>query len=168
MKAIAVFTNRGLSRLLAEGGTQAWVLNPERARKRTYVVCAQNRNDGDWGQPTHDQGQGFLIGKISAVEPSSEPDRGDRFIIRFSEYAEIDVPHMAHQWRNPVHYIQLEDYGIDPTDLTFQPVDQSTADQPNPTARPCSTQALDMPTAKRALSAFYNVPVSSIEITIRG
>ena len=69
MLAIAVFTNRGRDRLIAEGGTQAWVLNPERARKLTYVVCAQKRNDGDWGQPTHKQGQGFLIGKISSMSP---------------------------------------------------------------------------------------------------
>lgn len=166
MLAIAVFTNRGRDRLIAEGGTQAWVLNPERARKLTYVVCAQKRNDGDWGQPTHKQGQGFLIGKISSIEPSPEPGCGERFIVRFSAYADIDVPNMAQEWRNPVRYIELGDYGLDPTKLTFASLDQSKTEPPR--AAPSSTQPLDMANAKKALSAFYNVPVSSIEITIRG
>ncbi len=179
MQAVAVFTNRGLNRLLAEGGTQAWALNPKRVRKFTYAVCAQNRNDGTWGDPTHDQGQGFLIGKITAVEPA--PDKETRFIIRFDEYAEIDVPNMAYQWRNPVRYIHLEDYGIDPNKLTFKRADKGIAYAdftPSPRRNPpADTKAeavqkgitpLDMSDAKKALAAFHKVPVNAIEITIRG
>lgn len=173
MNAVAVFTNRGLNCLLAEGGTQAWVLNPERVRKLTYVVCAQNREDGSWGEPTHSQGQGFLIGRISTVDASPEPGREDRFIIRFDEYAEIDVPHMAYQWRNPVRYIRLEDHGIDPKTLTFLPLEQSKSksvhhDLDSANSAAPSIRPLDMASAKRSLAAFYNVPVNSIEITIRG
>ncbi len=109
-----------------------------------------------------------MIGRISALEPSPEPDRNDRFIIRFSEYAEIDIPNMAYQWRNPVRYIQLEDYGIDPTKLKFRSLDQSKKDPRAAALNIVRTQPLDMTGAKKALSAFYNVPVSSIEITIRG
>lgn len=181
MQAVAVFTNRGLNRLLAEGGTQAWALNPERAKKHTYVVCTQNRDDGDWGQPTHAQGQGFLIGKINAVEPSPEGREG-RYIIRFDEYSEIDIPNMAYQWRNPVRYIDLDEYGIDPTKLTFKRIEQSgepvqLAHSARPPATPPREQVssaeedirpLDMSGAKKALAAFYNVPIHSVEITIRG
>lgn len=174
MKALAVFTNRGLNRMLAEGGSQAWVLDPERARKMTYLVCAQNRNDGDWGQPTHAQGQGFLLAKISGVEPSPE-GRDGRYIVRFEEYAEIDVPDMAYGWRNPVRYIELESFRIDPTKLTFKRVPPQTDEPQQYETRPQvanisvpSVGPLDIQTAKKALAAFYRVPTTSIEIMIRG
>jgi hypothetical protein len=174
MKALAVFTNRGLGTLLEEGGSQAWALDPERARRTTYLVCAQNRDNGDWGKPTHAQGQGFLLAKISAVEPSPE-GRDGRYIIRFEEYAEIDVPGMAHGWRNPVRYIELDDYGIDPTKLTFRrvpsPVSAGAKAEVAPAASAASSSGitpLDIQTAKKALAAFYHVPAASIEITIRG
>src|SRR4051794_23427125 len=94
MKAIVVFTNRGVGKILAEGGTQAWKLDPARTRKLSYVICVQNRNDGDWGRPTAAQGQGFLIGRITGVENSQEPEMEHRHIIQFNEYAEISVPDM--------------------------------------------------------------------------
>jgi hypothetical protein len=178
MQALAVFTNRGIDRLLAEGGSQAWKLKPERVKKLKYLVCVQNRDDGDWGEPTHEQGQGFFIGKIRDVQPSPE-ERPGRYIILVDEYAEIDKPDMAHQWRNPVRYIQLEEFGIDPDRLTFKPVGTS-ASQGAPKARDkkeppraaplpaTSVQPLDMGAAKKALAAHYRVPVAAIEITIRG
>lgn len=170
MKAVAVFTNRGLDTLLAEGGTQAWALQPERVKKLTYVVCTQNREDGDWGKPTHAQGQGFLIGKIKNVQPSPEGREG-RYIIMFDEYAEIDVPNMAYQWRNPVRYIELNDFNIDPDKLTWKRNARHTdgrsprADAP---AAHASDGGMDIADAKKALAAFYRVPVTNIEILIRG
>ncbi len=173
MKAVAVFTNRGLGRLLAEGGTQAWSLQPERVKKLKYVVCTQNREDGDWGAPTHAQGQGFLIGRISGVEPTPELREG-RYIVLFDEYAEIDVPNMAYQWRNPVRYIELNDFGIDPDKLTWKRVSPGTDGEPPRAASPAQLattaekRGLDITEAKKALSVFYRVPVTNIEIVIRG
>lgn len=172
MKALAVFTNRGKNRLIADKGSQAWVLKPENALKVRYVVCFQNRDDGDWGEPTHDQGQGFLIGKISNVEPSPEGREG-RYIIRFDEYADIAPKKKAHQWRNPVRYIDLEEFGIDPDKLAWHRVPDTSAgpvgEQKEGVGVPRARAiALDMTGAKKALSAFYNVPISAIEITIRG
>jgi hypothetical protein len=138
------------------------------------LACAQNRNDGDWGQPTHAQGQGFLLAKISSVEPSPE-GRDGRYIIRFEEYAEIDVADMAHGWRNPVRYVDLKDFGIEPSKLVFQRVAPKSgeAQQFQARSRGTTTPApevapLDIPTAKKALAAFYKVAATSIEITIRG
>lgn len=175
MQAIATFTNRGLGRLLAEGGSQAWKLKPDRVKKLKYIVCVQNREDGEWGEPTHNHQEGFLIGKISGVEPSPEGREG-RYIIRFDEYAEIKKPKMAHQWRNPVQYIQLEDHGIDPSKLNFKPVIAKAnphekplvQDEKEPPPAAPAVRPLDMNEAKKALAAFYKVPVSAIEITIRG
>ncbi|WLA63790.1 hypothetical protein [Bradyrhizobium diazoefficiens] len=172
MKAVAVFTNRGLNRILSEGGTQAWSLKPGNAKKFKYVVCTQNRDDGDWGAPTHAQGQGFLIGKLKDVLPSPE-GRPDRYIITFDQYAEIDVPNMAYQWRNPVRYIELSDFGIDPDKLTWKPAQPYTYGEPLraaslPDSTPPETLGLDIAEAKKALSVFYRVPVNNIEILIRG
>ena len=167
MKAVAVFTNRGLATLLAEGGTQAWALQPDRVKKLKYVVCAQNRDDGDWGAPTHAQGQGFLIGKIEDVRPSPEGRTG-RYIIMFDEYAEIDVPDMAYQWRNPVRYIELSDFGIEPDKLKWKRIRPTDTDLLDEAPRLLSDSGMDIPEAKKALSAFYRVPVSNIEIVIRG
>jgi hypothetical protein len=170
MKAVAVFTNRGLPRILSEGGTQAWALKPENAKKYTYVVCAQNRDDGDWGAPTHAQGQGFLIGRLKDVLPSPE-GRPGRYIITFDEYAEIDVPNMAYQWRNPVRYIELSEFGIDPDKLKWKRNLPHTDGEPPRAASSAPPEAdggMDITEAKKALSAYYRVPVSNIEIVIRG
>jgi hypothetical protein len=176
MKALGLFTNRGLHRLLKEGGSQAWKLNPERAKKFSYVVCAQNREDGDWGQPTHEQGEGFLIAKIRDVVPSPEGREG-RYIVLFDEYAELDKKGMAYMWRNPVRYIDLDDYKIDPNKLTFQkmppyggasPLQQKEEPPPAAPISPRGVEPMDIATAKKALAAFYKVPSSAIEITIRG
>jgi hypothetical protein len=169
MQALGVFTNRGLHRLLAEGGSQAWKLDPERARKQTYLVCCQNRDDGDWGEPTHPQGTGFLIAKITSVEPSPE-GRDGRYIIRFNEYAEIDIEDMARQWRNPVRYVELGKFDIDPNKLTFKRIASDEREPPRatPPVAPLDVTALDIASAKKALAAFYKVPTASIEIIIRG
>ena len=171
MKAVAVFTNRGRDRILSEGGTQAWSLKPDNAKKFKYVVCAQNRDDGDWGAPTHAQGQGFLIGKLEDVLPSPE-GRPGRYIITFPEYADIDVPNMAYQWRNPVRYIELSDFGIDPDKLVWKRSTPYTVGGPPRAASPDSPtserRGLDIAEAKQGLSLFYRVPLDKIEIVIRG
>jgi len=176
MKCVVVFTNRGLSRLLEEGGSQAWKLDPDRVRKLTYIVCVQNRNDGDWGQPTHDQGEGFLIGKISSVEVNTDDPSNNRYIVKFDEYAEISVPDLWQKLgglRNPVRYLDDLEHYVDVNALEWKPV-QPQNDQEPPSAAPPSapattqTKALDIAEAKKALAAFYRVPVTAIEIVIRG
>lgn len=173
MKGIVVFTNRGVGRLLEEGGSQRWKLDPERVRKLTYILCVQNRNDGEWGRPTARQGEGFLVGKISTVEPSNEDGTEGRYIIKFEEYAEVSVPDLWEKLgglRNPVHYVNdLETY-VDVEKLEWKSVNSRTDGEPPRAASLPSTgvQSLDMAEAKKALAAFYNVPVTSIEITIRG
>jgi hypothetical protein len=136
---------------------------------RAADSCSRRSN---YQQVGNLQGQGFLIGKISSVELSPEGREG-RYIVRFSEYAEINKPKMAHDWRNPVRYIELEAFGIDPTKLDFKPMPKqeespSAARSPQAPEPKPDVAALDMAAAKKALAAFYNVPVTSIEITIRG
>ena len=177
MKCVAVFTNRGFGRLLEEGGSQAWKLNPDRVRKLTYLLCVQNRNDGDWGRPTHEQGEGFLIGKISGVETNFEDRETNRYIIKFDEYAEINVPKLWEKLgglRNPVHYLNdLEKY-VDVDKLEWKRIHPRNDGEPPRAASPVEPNAasdsrgLDIAEAKNALATFYRVPVTAIEIVIRG
>jgi hypothetical protein len=169
MKCVVVFTNRGVGRLLDEGGSQAWKLDPNRVRKLTYLVCVQNRNDGDWGRPTHEQGEGFLIGKISCVEKSPESETGHRYIIKFDEYAEISVPKLWEKLgglRNPVHYLNDLEKHVDVDRLEWKPVNPDG--EPRAPAAPAEGRGLDITEAKKALSMFYRVPVANIEVVIRG
>jgi hypothetical protein len=170
MKVIVVLTNRGLGRLLKEGGSQAWKLDPERARRIPYILCVQNRLSEEWGDPTHPQGQAFVIGKISGVSPA--PDNEGRYIIEFSEYTEIKIPNFWEGWRNPVRYIDVESLikrGVDPDKLTFKTNTEKYLEPPNAAPSVDSKAGgMNMAEAKKALSVFYGVPVSAIEITIRG
>ena len=112
---IMVMTARGPDRILAEGGTQAWHLNPDNARRYDFVVCVQNRNNGNWGEATEPHLMAFLIGKISAVELSEEPlepGKPLRYIIKMSEYARIAAQAPAWVGRNPVKYTDLAYLGI--------------------------------------------------------
>jgi hypothetical protein len=177
MKCLVVFTNRGMGRLLEEGGSQAWKLDPNRVRKLNYVLCVQNRNDGDWGRPTHDQGEGFVIGRISGVERSPEAESDRRFIVRFDQYAEISIPDLWEKLgglRNPVHYLDdLERY-VDVESLIWKSVRPQTDGEPpraalsNPPTTGSESRGLDISEAKKALATFYRVPVTAIEIVIRG
>ena len=151
---------------------EAWKLDPGRVRKLTYLVCVQNRNDGDWGRPTHDQGEGFLIGKISGVEVNTEDRETNRYIIKFDEYAEISVPDMWQKLgglRNPLHYLEDLERFVDVDALQWKLVQPGTDGEPPCAASlPHSDRGMDIAEAKKALSVFYRVPVNNIEIVIRG
>ncbi|MFA3137585.1 hypothetical protein KWE28_18210, partial [Acinetobacter pittii] len=107
-KCVVVLTARGKSRILREGGSQAWRLNAHHAGKCSYVVCVQNRNKS-WGHPEAKHHTAFLVGKISSISRSQEADCEGRWIINISEYADISIPNMWDGNRNPVAYSTLEE-----------------------------------------------------------
>lgn len=121
-EVVAVFTYRTREEIISSRGSEAWALNPQNAQRCRYLVCTRNRytHPADSGPEEH--GAAFLIGKISLVEPS--PERPDRYIIRFNEYALLDPQPVV--WpgsRNPVWYLDnLADLHIDETSLVWQPV----------------------------------------------
>lgn len=169
--AILVFTARSPKKILEHGGSQAWALNRERARKCEFLVCSQNTQPS-WGDATEPHGSAFLVGRISDLVPA--PDDQDRWLIRISEYARITVPNAWQGWRNPVRYMPLEGLGIDPDGLNFEPVPKvmekeggQPADLPakhsNGLVRP-----LTIAEAKQGLAAQFRISVDDIEIIIRG
>jgi len=166
--AIAVFTNRGRERLLSEGGSQAWALDPAHAARCNYVVCIQNRVSREWGEPTHDHRHAFLVGKVAGVSPSKEAP--GRFLIRFEQYADINVP-IEEKWRNPVRYTSLGALGINAAALSFKRARARTRERladPEEVLAAAPKRGLDIVNAKKALAEFYGVPVDAIEIVIRG
>lgn len=178
VSAVLVMTARGPDRILREGGSQAWVLNPDNARKHNYLVTVQNQHNGKWGGASEPHGTAFLIGRISDVVPSAEEGAKDRYLIKISEYARIAV---THKWkgRNPVRYITLDELGIDPDDYEFHPMpavadadDDEHGDEQAPafdvaTDLPVKRSFLTIPEAKEGLAATLGVSIDKIEITIK-
>jgi hypothetical protein len=124
-EVVAVFTYRTKREIIASRGSEAWALNPQNAQRCRYLVCTRNRHTfpADCGPEEH--GAAFLVGKISVVEPS--PERPDRFIIRFSEYALLEPQPVV--WpgsRYPVWYVgSLAELQIDESSLVWRPLPSS-------------------------------------------
>lgn len=162
-KALVVLTGKPKQRLFSEGGTSHWALTPATVRSFEYVVCVRH------GSPDYDPGPGarpeahgeaFLVGKIADVVFTYRENDRDRYMVTFSEIAEVSVPDFWDHSRNPVRYMDVSEIktrGIDFDKLQFKPF------------APPATAATPMtiPAAKEALSAALGVPVDRIEIIIR-
>lgn len=168
---VAVFTARSPERIVREGGSQAWVLNPVRAKQCTWLVCTQNRHnaDHDFEDASEPHGSAFLVGKISGLRRSVENPNEERWLITINEYARINLPKVWGGWRNPVRYTSLADLGIDPVGLSWQPLVAPIGEPAEPTGEPPSArQGLTIAEAKRGLALTFGVGEDAIEITIRG
>jgi hypothetical protein len=170
---VVVFTARSPERILREGGSQAWVLNPARAKQCTWLVCTQNRHnpDHEFSDATEPHGTGFLVGRISAIRKSTDPGDEARWIIVIGEFARINVPDAWDHGRNPVRYTSLADLGINLQGIAFQPM-QEGDERPPPAERRVHEVApagvLTIAEAKRQLAVAFGVKPEAVEITIRG
>jgi hypothetical protein len=173
-RTIVVFTYRSRGMMLKEGGSQAWALKPASARRCKYIVCTRNRYFAGAGPEEQaaaleEHGAAFLVGKVTAVEPA--PDRDDRYIIRFDEYALLSDP-VKDVWRghqNPIWYVEnITELGIDPDKLHWQPMPESAVQALEMTDRKAAPDGLTFDQARAGLATKYRVPPTSIEIVIRG
>ena len=159
--AVVVLTARGFDTVLRDGGSQAWVLDAKRARTCQYVVCVQNHGfANDWGHVTAPHHAAFLVGRLKSVEPSQEEDCENRWILKFSEYAVIDIPNAWPGNRNPVYYAELESLGIDINRLEFRPMPTSSQEE-------SPLKPLSLAEAKAGLALTFGVDVGAIEIVVR-
>jgi hypothetical protein len=170
---IVVFTARSPERIVRECGSQAWVLNPARAKSCTYLVCTQNRHnpDVDFSDATEPHGTAFLLGKISALRRSAEDPMGYRWLIEINEFARINYPDLWDHGRNPVRYTSLEELGISLEGVEFQPVPsnvETTTTRSNTAPTNSQPATLTISEAKKALAATFGVKPEAVEITIRG
>ena len=165
---VAVLTARSPQRIVREGGSQAWKLDPVRAKSCTYLVCAQNKHhaDLDFSDATQPHGTGFLVGRISRLSPADEVP--DRWMIEVDRYALIDRPQLWKGWRNPVRYTNLADLGIELEDLTFEAMPERDRLSPVAHGAAPAVGGLTIAHAKTQLAATYGVRPESIEIVIRG
>jgi hypothetical protein len=166
-RCLVVLTARGFDRLLSEGGSQAWRLKPERARRREYCVCVQNRHNGHWGRPDQEHHQAFLVGRIRDVIAS--PERPERYLVLFSAYARIDSANAWPGLRNPVRYSTLDEFGItDPASLNWQPMPMMPrAEELCEIGDDVGVGPLTISKARAGLALGLGVPESAIEIIVR-
>jgi len=165
LNATVVLTFQSIETILGQGGTRAWRLVGSNARKRAFAVCTRNAMDKRV-QGSEPHRSAFLVGKVKDVVPV--PGREKRYLLQFSEYARVNIPNVWKKGdRNPVKYASLEQLGIDPSKLKWEPM-------PEPSAVPLQTfvqpacEGLTITAAKQGLSLTLGVPVEAIEITIRG
>ena len=175
--AIAVLTFKSREHILSVGGTCSWALNRANARKFEFVVCTRNANTRDAEGPEA-HATAFLVGRISDVDLS--PENPERWLIRFSEYAAVDVAGVwGKGWRNPVRYTSMEDLGIDPDTLDWQPMPdperielsaepEAVTKDSAPAEDEGKPRRLTIAEAKAGLAATFGVGVDAVEITIRG
>jgi len=173
-----VFTAKSIERILREGGTSAWRLDRNHARRCEFVVCTRNAH-ADWGDGAEAHHAAFLVGKISDVVPCKPTPENDevpenRFLIKFCEFARVDIPDVWKGDRNPVKYRSAEDLGIDFSALKWEPMPERDSAPAPVVATPSaanskpSVGSLTMAEAKKGLALTFNVPPEAIEITIRG
>jgi hypothetical protein len=167
--AIAVFTANSRKEILEIGGSASWVVAEKQARRREFLVCIRNARGVDF----HDHephGTAFLVGRIKGLEPHGIDRKGmPRWIIMISEYAVVDYPEAWGEWRNPVKYTTLEELGIDPEKLKFEPMPVPTKPPPTPVLPDRSKAGgLTIAEAKAGLALQFGVPTEAIEILIKG
>jgi hypothetical protein len=170
---IVVFTARSPERIVREGGSQSWVLNPARAKQCKWLVCTQNRHNPDhvFSDATESHGTGFLLGRISGVRQSAEEGDSDRWQILISEFSRISVPDAWGHQRNPVRYTSLDELGISPDKIKFEPMPrepESARHGEQQSGASDSPAMLTIAEAKKRLAETFGVKPDAVEITIRG
>jgi hypothetical protein len=181
-EVVVVFTAKSIERILAEGGTSAWRLAPNHARRCEFVICTRNsypkweQEKEGWTIGPEPHHTAFLVGKIQKVIPAiGPPEDGEspenRYMVQLSEFARVNVPNVWKGDRNPVKYMSPDGLGINFSKLKWEamPVrdETATADEHPPVSR-TAVGALTIPEAKKGLALTFNVPPEAIEITIRG
>jgi len=173
---IVVFTARSPDRIVREGGSQSWKLDPVRARQCTWLVCTQNQHNADheFSDATEPHGSGYLIGKISEIRrPPENPEGTERWQIAISEFARIKMPDVWDHGRNPVRYTSLAELGIPLEGLKWRPVPDARDHDPTPAHSREPTPKgpeplLTIAEAKKRLAATFGVKPEAIEIVVRG
>ena len=165
-EVIQVFTAKSVEVCLEVGGTQSWALDRVHARQCKYAVLCRNAHT-DWGDGKEPHGSAFMIGRVSDVVPSMETE--GRWLVKFDQYARIDIPNLWEGWRNPVRYTNLKELGISLDDVQFEPMPQMSEEpkKPEPEA-PQLSPGLTIAEAKKGLALTFGVKIEEIEIIIRG
>jgi len=127
--AVGLFTCEGLDSIRKAGGSVYWQPAGWRFRSYEFVLLMQNlaksrafREVWPWATGENPHSSAFALGKLADLV---EVDAHYR--VTFSEIAPLDPP-IADCWpggRTTLRYdLRLEDYGINPAKLAWEPVTQ--------------------------------------------
>ncbi len=174
--ALIVFTAKTVDAILEAGGTQSWVLNPTSMNHIKYVVCTRNADrkyDEECGVRPEPHRSAFLVGKVSGIRKVDYRNGRDRYIILFSEYAEVSIPEFRGTERNPVTYSDtaaMQIMGLDIAKTVFKPMPKPAEELSyGPVTDANGNGAgLSIAEAKKGLAVYFGVPVESIQITLNG
>lgn len=188
-ESVLVFTYKDTNTLLKFNGSQSWKLDSRRVSKCKYIICVNNAKH-TLSQSSNNHGFAFLVGKIKGVSKALETNLEDRWIIEFSEYAEVLIPNFWKGLRNPVKYIDTNKININFNDLEFKKVPErdfkfisehieienkffgdSTSDSPFYNKNKSDfefSNGLSIEEAKVGLSKKYQIAPENIEIIMKG
>jgi hypothetical protein len=159
---IAVFTRKSAQEIIEKEGSEAWVLNPQNARRHRYLVCCRNAKRAEV-HADEPHAAAFLVATIDGLRPLARNARGQqRYRVGFNKYARVLCPGAWKNWRNPVRYTSLEELGIDPDALEFTKVQDLPSEI---SSRP--GRKLTIAEAKEGLAAMLGISPDAIEITIK-
>lgn len=166
-----IFTAKTVEDCLEAGGTQSWVLDRAHAKRCKYAVLCRNTNT-DWGDGKEPHGTAFMIGRICDVVPSTEWDDDDgkrRWLVKFDEYARLNMANFWKGWRNPIRYTTLEELSLILDDVQFEPmpeiVETSEIGEPK---QPQLSGGLTIADAKKGLAIAFGIKPTAVEIIIHG
>jgi hypothetical protein len=111
---------------------------------------------------------------LEAVVPCSKKGETDkqRWLLKFSEYARVDIPDAWPGNQNPVFYTDLESFGIKLEALSFRPMHGSAdtalihPERENGSAARGDVTPLSIADAKAGLALKYEVDPANIKIVI--
>ncbi|MEA2999957.1 MAG: hypothetical protein QOK17_1790 [Sphingomonadales bacterium] len=177
---VEVFTDKSVDFMLEYGGSASWVLSVSSAAEIEYCVCTRNDQrprEDDGGDRPERRNEAFLVGKVSGIELVERQNDRDRYLLKFSEFAEVSVPNFRPgTTRNPVAYSDPGDCarrGLDIGKLAFKPMPVASktyarlSDNDRRIA-PNHGPGLSIAEAKAGLSIRFGVPIDAIQITISG
>ena len=160
-EVLTVLTFKSAAHIIADGGTQSWVIGRRRASRCSHVVCVRHQQGPYKAEGNEPHKHAFLVGKVSGVVPSSETD--DRFRVEISEYAIVDGPQIPLNSASPTQYFpSLRSLGIDEAFLDWKPV----RGVPGEVAADAAVSVLMR--AKKLVADGLHVPLSDVEIIVRG
>lgn len=103
---LLIFTSKQRDDIIELGGTGWWKVDPVKARKATHVVLVHNAHDRRRSGDPDRHGQSFMIATIRDIVQ----DEDGRWLVQFDEFAKTDAGVEWPGYRNPVTYVDSDEF----------------------------------------------------------
>ena len=166
---VVVLTSKSLETMVKEGGSGNWRANENKLCRCHWIIAVRNRHSRR-REGNEEHGSAFLIGRITGLKPSVNPEQPDRHVIAFDKYAQLDLPNAWRKGhRNPVAYATLEDLGIDPDKLKWRqtpPGPRAVAPTEAKNMVEDQTPAEFVENTRQMIARFLSIAPSAVKISI--